>query len=680
MAVAIRANHQAYAGDEQQLVAAVRRGDDNAFGVLYERYRPRIGAYVGSMISDHGRSEDVAQEVFISALRRLRATDQPVMFKPWLYEIAKNACIDEYRRTRRTHEVPLETDAEVSEIGKLHSPTPTPHAAVETKMRLDDLRGAFRGLSDSHHRILVLRELEGLSYNQIGDRMGLSKPVVESTLFRARRRLGEEFAELESGRRCARVQDLIESVAEGQRSSPSLGLRERRLLSRHLSHCAPCLRQARVAGIDDFGLAAKKPGKLAIGALLPIPAWLRLRRSGHSALTGHASSAVQAVQSIAPAASSGSPLSGLGRAAAAAFLAIAGAGGGLVATNSIGGITPTAPGRVVLSSGPFGTRSVGVLGASGVANGAVSGVVVASRTGATTALLSAAGVAAEQKQVALVDQIVTLVPTLVTQGSTASMLLSSTPASPATQVVGTPPLLPVPKDGVGAAIGGAAASSGGSLLETIGAPLAAPIVKTPSAPVTTPIAPSHPVLGLGAAAIKHPVSAPTVPVTGTPTLPVLGSDPVGTLNSTTQNLLSGVVGTASSATAAATGALQGVAGGGSIGAGAAGTGSNDAGSSASTNPSDSRSATPVRSLVGAATTAIAPAAASTVANVISGASSTAGAATTAASSAAATATGVASAATGAASTATTALSSASGALSSATGALSSATSALTQSH
>src|SRR5581483_12478335 len=106
MAVAIRANHQAYAGDEDQLVAAVRAGNDAAFGVLYERYRPRIGAYVQHMLSDHGRAEDIAQEVFISALRRLRATDQAVMFKPWLYEIAKNACIDEYRRSRRTQEVP----------------------------------------------------------------------------------------------------------------------------------------------------------------------------------------------------------------------------------------------------------------------------------------------------------------------------------------------------------------------------------------------------------------------------------------------------------------------------------------------------------------------------------------------------------------------------------------------
>ena len=62
------------------------------------------------MVGDHGRAEDIAQEVFISALRRLRETERTIIFKPWIYEIAKNACIDEFRRTRRIHEVPLEPE------------------------------------------------------------------------------------------------------------------------------------------------------------------------------------------------------------------------------------------------------------------------------------------------------------------------------------------------------------------------------------------------------------------------------------------------------------------------------------------------------------------------------------------------------------------------------------------
>ena len=83
-------------------------------------------------------------------------------------------------------------------------PRPTPRSPPSRT--LDDLCGAFGGLSETHHEILVLRELEGLSYREIGDRMGMSRPAVESTLFRARRRLTEEYDELASGARCQRVQ------------------------------------------------------------------------------------------------------------------------------------------------------------------------------------------------------------------------------------------------------------------------------------------------------------------------------------------------------------------------------------------------------------------------------------------------------------------------------------------
>jgi DNA-directed RNA polymerase specialized sigma24 family protein len=79
---------------DHTLVAAVRRGDDRAFEALYQRYHRRIQAYVFGMVKDHQRAEDVTQEVFVSALRRMRATERPIAFKPWIYEIAKNACID----------------------------------------------------------------------------------------------------------------------------------------------------------------------------------------------------------------------------------------------------------------------------------------------------------------------------------------------------------------------------------------------------------------------------------------------------------------------------------------------------------------------------------------------------------------------------------------------------------
>jgi DNA-directed RNA polymerase specialized sigma24 family protein len=72
------------AHSEQELVAALRAGDDRAFEELYSQYRERIFAFILSKVHDHGRAEDIAQEVFMSALRRLRSADQSIAFKPWL--------------------------------------------------------------------------------------------------------------------------------------------------------------------------------------------------------------------------------------------------------------------------------------------------------------------------------------------------------------------------------------------------------------------------------------------------------------------------------------------------------------------------------------------------------------------------------------------------------------------
>src|SRR5919202_501870 len=113
---------------EQALVSAVRHGDDRAFERLYARYHRRI------------------------------------------HEIAKNACIDQFRRSRGAEEVSFDADDGLapSDYGRLVSPEPVPDAAVVAKQQLDHLCGAFGGLSDAHHQILVPRDLEGLSYREIG--------------------------------------------------------------------------------------------------------------------------------------------------------------------------------------------------------------------------------------------------------------------------------------------------------------------------------------------------------------------------------------------------------------------------------------------------------------------------------------------------------------------------------
>ena len=143
-----------------------------------------------------------------------------------------------------------------------------------------DLCGAFGGLSDAHHEILVLRELEGLSYREIGERMGMSRPAVESTLFRARRRLTEEYDELVSG--AALPADPVASSRPPR--SGRLGARDTRRLARHVAHCQPCRRQARRRRASTPRCVARRPLRERaiekVAALFPFPLLLRGRRGG----------------------------------------------------------------------------------------------------------------------------------------------------------------------------------------------------------------------------------------------------------------------------------------------------------------------------------------------------------------------------------------------------------------
>jgi RNA polymerase sigma factor (sigma-70 family) len=359
------------------LVAAVRAGDDHAFEELYHRYQRRIGAYIYGMVHDHGRAEDITQDVFMSALRRMRATETPIAFKPWVYEIAKNACIDAFRRTKRAEEISYDAD-DGGERLHLVSRGPTPEAAVDTRMSLDHLRGAFGGLSEAHHQILVMRELEGLSYRQIGERLGMSRPSVESTLFRARRRLSEEYEELVSGERCRRIQAIITGASDGR-----VGARDERKMARHVSYCQPCRRAAFAAGFDADALTPKRSVREKIAALLPLPAFLKRRIAGpgpadESAATSVGGHAASLAQLSTAAAGYADPVMHWGKAVAkAATVAAAVVGAGVVAhdTGLIGGapLRDENPAAIEHRAAPAGGDSAATLSTRPASNGTSTG-------------------------------------------------------------------------------------------------------------------------------------------------------------------------------------------------------------------------------------------------------------------------------------------------------------------
>jgi RNA polymerase sigma factor (sigma-70 family) len=264
----------------------------------------------------------------MSALRRMRETDRSIAFKPWIYEIAKNACIDQFRRSKRAEEVSYDADEGLAaaDYGRLVTSGPTPDAAVDQKLSLDHLCGAFGGLSETHHEILVMRELEGLSYREIGERLGMSRPSVESTLFRARRRLTEEYSELTSGERCRRIQAIIADAATG-----SLGARDQKRMARHVSYCQPCRRQARLAGLDSSVLV-HTPLRAKIAAFLPLPAFLKRRwgGGGNGDVSGAAANHAPTIAQWSSQVSDPSLAGWVKAAATAATIALAGAGAGAI--------------------------------------------------------------------------------------------------------------------------------------------------------------------------------------------------------------------------------------------------------------------------------------------------------------------------------------------------------------
>jgi RNA polymerase sigma factor (sigma-70 family) len=352
------------AATDEQLVDAARAGSDQAVEALYRRYRERITAYARGIVDDSGRAEDIVQETFMSAFRSLRATDREIAFKPWIYQIAKNACIDQLRRQGRTEEISIDSDDfKPQHEGRLSQATPTTHKAVTQREDMHQLAQAFSGLPRSQHEVLVLRELEGLSYEEIGTRLDLSRSAVESMLFRARRGLKDEYEEIATGERCRRTHALIAAVSEGVATA-----RDRRAISRHTQLCAGCRHDAIVAGLGSLVTGGRRHGKLRsaidkAAALVPFP-FLR-RGSGSMSNFSSIAGAEQATT--------------LAKAIAAIVATAVIAGGGIVGHNSpsvsdaLAGTTAGGGSGIPGLTGAPGAPGPGASGAPGLVGGLAQG-------------------------------------------------------------------------------------------------------------------------------------------------------------------------------------------------------------------------------------------------------------------------------------------------------------------
>lgn len=187
--------------DDQQLVKAAQAGDRRAFQALYQRYERKVFAVAYGFLRNQEDALDVLQEAFIKVHRYLPNFEGQSSFYTWLYRIVANLCIDHLRRSGRKRDVEfddrLRHDGQNEATSSVGSFTPLgdPSAAVKNKEILAAVQDSLGKLSDKHRAVIVMRELQGLSYADMAKVMNCSKGTIMSRLFHARRNMQKLLTE-----------------------------------------------------------------------------------------------------------------------------------------------------------------------------------------------------------------------------------------------------------------------------------------------------------------------------------------------------------------------------------------------------------------------------------------------------------------------------------------------------
>ena len=185
---------------DQQLVQRAQRGDLRAFDLLVLKYQGRIAALVSRYLSDAGEVEDVTQEAFIKAYRALGKFRGDSAFYTWLYRIAANAAKNHLvAKGRRPGADATIEDAEGFDEGGMLSESASPEALAMGGELAEVVESALNALPDELKAALMLREFDGLSYDDIADVLGCPVGTVRSRIFRAREAIDQRVKEQISG-------------------------------------------------------------------------------------------------------------------------------------------------------------------------------------------------------------------------------------------------------------------------------------------------------------------------------------------------------------------------------------------------------------------------------------------------------------------------------------------------
>ncbi len=184
---------------DQQLVVRAQHGDQKAFGLLVSKYQRKLARLLSRLIRDPAEVEDVAQETFIKAYRALGNFRGDSAFYTWLYRIgintAKNYLVSQGRRAPTRTEFDSE-EAEGFEEGELLRDNNTPERMLLSKQIGETVNSAMEALPEELRTAIVLREIEGMSYEDIAKMMDCPIGTVRSRIFRARESVAEKLRPL----------------------------------------------------------------------------------------------------------------------------------------------------------------------------------------------------------------------------------------------------------------------------------------------------------------------------------------------------------------------------------------------------------------------------------------------------------------------------------------------------
>lgn len=180
--------------NEKYLLEKSKEGDIEAFEYLVEKYQKKVFNIALRMLGNHDDAGELTQEVFIKVYKSIKNFKEESMLSTWIYRIATNACLDEIRKRKTRKFVSLDDEIKLDSgmiLRQVEDDSPTPDIIAEKNDMINVINKAIQMLSEEHRAVLVMRDIQGFSYEDIAKIIKRPEGTVKSRINRARYELKE---------------------------------------------------------------------------------------------------------------------------------------------------------------------------------------------------------------------------------------------------------------------------------------------------------------------------------------------------------------------------------------------------------------------------------------------------------------------------------------------------------